>query len=478
MAAVFNMRLKRGGHVVEIKYNGKLFCGEKGQYLSEVLMQNTAKTEHLCGGKGICKKCTVMVNGKEELSCKYKIEFDITVEDVFKEGIFSVTGVQETENATGNMCLCLDIGTTTLALALVSLDNKSVVKVLTATNPQRVYGADIISRIEYCTKNGIKQLQKTLVAEINSMIEKLNTDFVQCMYVAGNTTMLHTLLGEDCSSIGVAPYKASFLGKRAVDAKDCCIENVGEIVALPSIHAFIGADILAGIGYVGLPCENKYNLLVDLGTNAEIVLFSRNELLCTSAAAGPCFEGANISCGMSAVEGAICSYGKGKIKTIGNKMPIGLCGTGLVDVISTLLSDGAIDETGYMEEDFEITQDIILTQKDIREFQVAKSAVYSGILTLMREKAVDSSDIDTVYISGGFSGALNIESATKTGLLPQELTAKCVAVENSSLLGTIQYALEGKGLVGITENARYFDLSTSSDFSELFIKNMQFNKNG
>ena len=460
--------------MVAVKYNGKLIYAEKGQLLSEILMRNGANTEHLCGGKGICKKCTVLVNGKKELSCKYKIESDITVEDISDENIFSVIGADEAGEKTENMCLCLDIGTTTLAIALVSLDDKSIVKVATANNPQRVYGADVISRIEYCTENGVSQLQKALASGINSMTEQFGAGFVPRMYVSGNTAMLHTFLGEDCSSIGTAPYKARFLDGKAVEATACGIKSVGEIVTLPCVHAFVGADVVAGLGYIGLPPKNKYNLLIDLGTNAEIVLFSERDFLCTSAAAGPCFEGANISCGMSAVDGAICSYAKGRIKTIGNKTPVGLCATGLVDVISTLVSDGIIDETGYTEEEFEIVQNVVLTQADVRAYQVAKSAVYSGVVTLIKEKGLDMSDVDTVYIAGGFSSAFNIENAVKTGLLPQEFSEKCVAVSNSSLLGTIQYACNPKELSGITENARYFDLSSSCFFSELFIENMNF----
>ena len=459
----------------KVKLMGKEFYAESGSLLSELLMQNGVKIEHLCGGKGICKKCTVLVNGKKELSCRYKIESDITVEKLSEENIISVSGAEETGVKTANMRLCLDIGTTTLAIALVSLDNKSVIKVITANNPQRVFGADVISRIAYCTKNGIGQLQKTLVAEINSMVERIGAGFIPRMYASGNTTMLHTLLGEDCSSMGIAPYKAQFLESKIVNAITCGIKNAGEIITLPCVHAFVGADIVAGISYVGLPRENKYNLLIDLGTNAEIVLYSQAEALCTSTAAGPCFEGVSISCGMSAIEGAICSYGKGKIKTIGNKMPVGLCGTGLVDVVAELLKDETIDETGYMEDDFEIAQGIVLTQEDVREYQAAKSAVSSGIITLIKEKEISEDDVDAVYISGGFSYALNIENAVKTGLLPLELAKKCVSVSNSSLLGTVQYALsESNDLTQITKNARYFDLSTSKCFSEHFIENMMF----
>lgn len=460
--------------MVEIRYNGKLCYGEKGQLLSDILMKSGKGAEHLCAGRGVCKKCAVKVNGQVVLSCQYKVQSDITVESLSQGEIFSLTGAVETGERTENMCLCLDIGTTTLALGFVSLDGKSIVKVITATNPQRAFGADVISRIDYCTKNGVEALQKAVIKQINSMIDELCEAPVEKMYVAANATMLHILSGEDCSSIGVAPYNAVFLEKRVMQAQSVGIKNVEEIEILPSVHSFVGADIVAGINFAGFPSRNKYNLLVDLGTNAEIALYSETHTVCTSAAAGPCFEGANISCGMSAVNGAIYSYKKGNTKTIGGEAPTGVCGTGLVDIIAELLKDGTIDETGYMEEDFELAAGVVLTQGDVRQYQLAKSAVYSGIITLLREQGVTFENIENVFVSGGFSAELNIENAVRTGLLPEELADKCRAVNNSCLLGTVKYALEGSNLEAITENGAYIDLSSVNGFSDLFIENMMF----
>ena len=305
------------------------------------------------------------------------------------------------------------------------------------------------------------------------MIAELDAENLD-MLVSGNVTMLHTFFGIDCSSIGVAPYTPAFLDGRTVSGEKIGL-NVGTVTALPSVHSFVGADIVAGLNYVGLPKNGKYNLLVDLGTNAEIVLFDESSALCTSAAAGPCFEGANISCGMSATEGAVYEYAQGKIKTVGNVRPKGICGTGLVDVVAELIKIGTVDETGLMEcESLEIADGVEITQADIREYQLAKSAVCAAIITLVKQKSITFDNIETVYISGGFSAKINIENATATGLLPRELKEKCVAVNNSSLLGTVKYASEKNDLSLFTENAVYVDLAASTDFSELFIKNMMF----
>ena len=214
---------------------------------------------------------------------------------------------------------------------------------------------------------------------------------------------------------------------------------------------------------------------MDLGTNAEIVLFSENSVYCTSSAAGPCCEGANISMGMSAVSGAIYSYSDNSVKVIGNTLPKGICGTGLIDIIASLLENKTIDETGFMEaEEIEIANGVFIEQNDIRQYQLAKSAVYSGIIALLKEKNVSFENIEKFYISGGFSSKINIENAVKTGLFPKELKEKCVAINNSSLLGTVKYACEKNNLSGYLENSEYIDLSQSEAFSNEFLKNMNF----
>lgn len=458
-----------------VKIADKIYKVKNETLLSDVLKNNTIAHEHICGGMGACKKCTVLVNGKNELSCQYKITSDITVIIPENDEITSETGIKETSKTTKNRCFCLDIGTSTLALALVSLDEKEIIKVKTAPNPQRAFGADVMSRIDYCSKNGVEKLQKILIDKINELIALFEIENTQTMYVSGNTTMLHLFLGVDCSSMGVSPYTPTFLEAKTIKASDLKIKGIEIIESLPSISAFVGADIVAGMNFAGIPENKKYNLLLDLGTNAEIVLFSKNAAYCTSAAAGPCFEGANISHGMSATSGAIYSYSKNNIKVIGNILPKGICGTGLIDIIAELLESKIIDKTGLMEdEEVEIANGVFLEQDDVRHYQLAKSAVYSGIITLLEAENISFNYIEHFYISGGFSAKINIENAVKTGLLPQELKEKCVAINNSSLLGTIKYATKKTELSQYIKNAEYIDLSLNSVFSDVFIKNMNF----
>ena len=462
-----------------VKIENKIYYAEKNELLSDVLIKKRYKVPHPCGGRGTCGKCTVNVNGKEELSCKYKIKSDIEVLLPVNQDILSPTGAEGSGALSENMCFALDIGTTTLALALVSLDTGEVIKTKTCANPQSVFGADVITRIDYCTQNGIDILQKILVDEINSMTKVLCEKALPLMYVSGNTTMLHILFGENPSSMGGAPYTPVFTEGKIASAECIGIKNADKVISLDCISAFVGADLVAGLNYIGLPDNGKYNLLVDLGTNAEILLFSDEKLVCTSAAAGPCFEGANISCGMSATEGAISEFcienGNARYKTIGGAEPSGICGTGLIDIISALLKNNIIDETGYMEcELYRITEKVYINQKDIRQYQLAKSAVRSAIETLINGCGIDYTRIDKLYVSGGFSAKINMDNAVYTGLFPKELKNKAIPINNSSLLGTVKFAIEGDKLNKYIEKAEYLDLALNSEFNDLFVENIDF----
>ena len=449
--------------------------------LADLLGGSDAHIDYPCGGRGTCRKCTVLVDGKEELACQYILRTDATVTLPDKKEIVSVTGAEESDRPTENLCLCLDIGTTTLALALVSLDEGRAVKVVTAKNPQRSFGADVISRIDYCAKNGPVSLQQSLIQKLREMTAELLGHYGLCdiprMYAAGNTTMLHLFLGIDCSSIGVSPYTPAFLESRKVCGKDIGLDRIGEIITLPNISAFVGSDIVAGLGFVGAPRDRKkYSLLIDLGTNAEIVLFGGGRYLCATAAAGPCFEGANISCGMSASDGAIYAYFPDRsYSVIGDRYPVGLCATGLIDLISELVRQEIIDESGYMEDgEFRLTNTVKLTAEDVREFQLAKSAVMSAIQCLMKRGGIGFDEIEKMYVAGGFSAKMRVDNATYLGLLPRELADRFSPINNSSLLGTIKFACESIPLEDIANAAEFIDIGADSLFSELFFENMMF----
>lgn len=460
-----------------VSINGKIYYAENGTLLSDVIISSGETHPHPCGGMGTCKKCTLTVNGKKELSCRYKIYSDITVE-THSESILSPTLVESEETEDGkNTALVLDIGTTTLALGVVDINTKKIIRQISDTNPQRVFGSDVISRIAYSEKNGVAGLNKILIEKINEMLSRLKDFSGETLYVSGNTVMLHLFFGIDCSLMGKAPYTPVFLDAKEASGEALGLHGIKTVYSLPLISAFIGADITAGLNLLQYPPEGKYSLFVDLGTNAEIVLFTKNRFLCTSAAAGPCFEGVNISCGMSAEEGAVFEYrSAGDLRTINGAKAKGICATGLIDIIAVLLKHEIIDKNGFMEsESFRISDGVYLTREDIRQFQNAKSAIFSGIKALIQKEGITYADIHNLFVSGGFSHKLNIENAVCAGLFPKELINKFVPLNNSSLLGTAKFAAEKNDLAHITKNAEYHDLATNEEFAEMFIENMLFN---
>ncbi len=389
-------------------------------------------------------------------------EVDLTESRVYskKEGVFAV-----------------DIGTTTVAVALT--DEESVVEVTTFDNPQLPFGADVLSRIQNANKFGVSKLQKPLLIELKNAVDRLCKKYkchAEKIYASGNTVMLHLFWGEDVSSLGVAPYAPVFTGKRTGKLP---LLGDADIVTLPCISSYVGADIAAGISVCPPPAPDKKNLFIDLGTNAEIALISEKEIVATSAAAGPCFEAGNVSCGMPATDGAVASFsldGEEKKVTFLGKAAKGVCGTGLIDVIGQLVKYNIIDKTGFLtyKNGYPIYGNIILTQQDVRAFQMAKSALRSGTETLLKTTKTSYEDIENVYVAGGFSAAINVENAILAGLFSPALERKCTAVKNVALAGTVRYAAGAKEVDSVLARACAVDLASTPEFSELFIENLNF----
>lgn len=393
--------------------------------------------------------------------------------------------------------IAIDIGTTTLAFELIQLSNGETCATHTILNSQRLFGADIVSRIE-ASNNGNSQILKNLIQKdildgMKTLCKKaiIPLNRIKNTVISANTTMIHLLLGYDCSGLGIYPFKPITTNKLNCKFKEIFKTELFncELTILPSISAYIGADIVSGIFMTELAENEEIILLIDIGTNGEICLGNKNKILCTSTAAGPALEGGNISCGTGAVEGAISSVTYNKInqkficQTINNKTAIGICGSGIIDTTAELLNNSFIDNTGLLKDEFfekgiEITDNIFFTQNDIRQIQLAKSAIRAGIEILIDEYGTTEKNISKIYISGGFGYYIDIKNACNIGIFPNHFMEKATAIGNSSLGGAKKYLLDTNAdtkLLNITNISKELYLAENPYFNELYIKELNFN---
>ena len=375
-----------------------------------------------------------------------------------------------------SIAAAVDIGTTTIALSAVNTGSKEILGTATGINHQRAWGADVISRMEASNQGKGEQLRKSILEDLEHLLAELGLSADTPMVISGNTTMEHLLQGYSCRTLGVAPYKPV----------DISLHEYENMTILPGISTFVGADIVSGIVACGMDRSEEICILVDLGTNGEMAIGNRDRIISASTAAGPAFEGGNISCGVAGIPGAVRSVeitdGKAVTQTIGNLPPAGLCGTGVLETIYELLKEELVDETGllddeYFEEGFPIADGIVFTAKDVREVQLAKSAVRAGLEVLLQEYGVEYDRIGKLYIAGGFGQKINLEKAVGIGLLPEELLDRMIPVGNSSLAGAVMAACDPEILErmrAVGEKAEETSLAENPLFSELYMDHMFF----
>ncbi len=403
--------------------------------------------------------------------------------------------------------VAIDIGTTGISAYLVDLERGDVLSRDSCLNPQTQFGSDVLSRISYCMdhQDGCEALKNSVVDRINVIVDTLlrNSNHQGCrssvyrMTIAGNTTMLHFLTGTDTASIARAPYKPVFLDRLDMPAQELgvAMHQNGIITLLPSASGYVGADILAGVVATGFDEKHRPSLFIDIGTNGEIVVFSDGKLAATSTAAGPALEGMNIACGCRAEAGAMDSfqmdadYGV-NWTTIGEKKPKGICGSGLIDLMACLVRMGLVLPGGKLSTDvdpraahrirdkkFYITEDIYLSQKDIRQIQLAKGAIAAGVVMLLNQIDVPLETVAEAVIAGSFGYHIKPESLLEIGLIPKGFQGRITFVGNSSVEGARLALLNKDALDRMTElqdTIQVLELSTSDRFQEVFVKELGF----
>ena len=521
----------------------------KGESLMEALTLNGVYMSAPCGGAGLCGKCKVqMLEGATEitaedenvlskkelgegyrLSCRSFPESNCRIRLVNSdEESFDVVSEYkgnepsaDSEIKENSYDIAIDIGTTTTAVGLVGRDSGTLLHVVTMVNRQRAYGADVVSRIQASIDGKREVLKECIRKDLQSAVAKLLDEKhieltkINKIVIAANTTMGHLLMGFPCDMLGVAPFTPVDIGTihtsfselfytqrdnrdigKDIDSNKDIDKNTNvdidiEIILLPGISTYVGADITSGLMACDFDKSDEVIAFVDLGTNGEMAIGNKDRILVTSTAAGPAFEGGNISCGMGSVAGAVCHVdtrnGETICDTIGNAPMIGICGTGVIECTYELLKEGLIDETGmldetYFDEGFELGktpegQPVVYTQSDIREIQLAKSAVRAGFETLIKRYGVSYNQIDKVYLAGGFGYKMDIEKAVGIGLFPAELKDRIIPVGNSSLKGAVRYLAEADSVdrTGyIVEHAEEISLAMDDDFNQLYMDYMYF----
>ena len=418
------------------------------------------------------------------------------------------------------MGVAVDIGTTTIVAALMDMRTGSRLGVRTAINPQKQFGFDVLTRISNIIEHGeecLRQQQHCVVSCLNALVEELCAEHsvlpkeIYAIAVAANTTMLHILCGVDPSPLGYAPYRPVFTQSKEIPAATVglTLHPEARLYCLPSASAYVGADVVAGVYVAGLQKNDETALLIDIGTNGEMVLAHKGQLLACSCAAGPALEGMNISHGMRAAAGAIEEIhirpgGELQLKTIDDAPALGLCGSGILSAINEFLKVGAILPKGNilkgstlddadprkkycLEKDGKPVlcltdhgKGIFITQGDVRQVQLAKGALLAGMLSLLAQKGLTPGSIDRFFVAGQFGAHLTVDVLIGCGILPPVHKDRVEYLGNTSQSGACLALLSDncrEEIENIRNSILFVELSTLPDFEKTFIRSLNFISN-
>ncbi|MCJ7817739.1 MAG: ASKHA domain-containing protein [Candidatus Thorarchaeota archaeon] len=523
--------------VVIFEPSGLRVLVEKGTTALEAAHKVGLHVSSDCGGRGNCGKCRVIVHpagtpstselehlSEEEiengfrLCCKFQIKDQTRVLMQRNKGyvkILTTSEAREWEVDSGpdnQYGIAIDLGTTTIVAYLLDLSSGVQIAQVQSLNPQTAFGEDIMSRITYASRerDGSKILQQRVVNEFNLQISQLlertgiNQNQTTRIAIVGNTAMQHLLLAANTDSLGRAPYQPSIFGPTTMNPQQIGIKMVdsSELYIPPNIAGFVGGDTVGFILSQRLDQVDDVVLGIDIGTNGEIVLSDRGKMYCCSAAAGPAFEGATILHGMRGQSGAIEYLSiphideKPEISIIGDNPPRGLCGSAIVDIVAELHRTGIVDDSGRMHKKSKRVQDIekqghsymvvkedetvdgnriLFTQKDVRQVQLAKAAIQTGITVLLDTIGKDVSEIDRVLLAGAFGNYIRPESAMAIGLLPKVGVSKVIPVGNAAGEGAKGLLLSKKSRAlaeKLVTETQYIELASQERFQEVFLKSI------
>jgi uncharacterized 2Fe-2S/4Fe-4S cluster protein (DUF4445 family) len=527
-------------HTVMIMPEGTSRSAQSGTALLDVLRGSDILVNLPCGGEGRCGACRItVVNGTapptpedlrhipepeikrgRRLACRLVITGDITVEVPAASRVAGTGTTWEEVSVLSDrtvpaegLALAVDLGTTSIAAALIARPSGDVLAHASALNPQAAFGADVISRINAVIKdhNTLSLQQSLAVRTIIDLLEKLSgklglsLSHVREVVIAGNPTMEHLFLGKDPTQIAYAPFTPGFLKAQRLrsSALGFKIHSKAPVWVFPILSGYVGGDTMAFIWSARMHESDEMILGLDIGTNGEIVLGNKDRLVACSTAAGPAFEGSHIKDGMRADLGAIEAVAITGDEVIlgvkGKTLPRGICGSGLFDAVSEMRRNGLINSAGRIMVDTaspglreriafdngsrrfilfsDLSQSVGITQKDIREIQLAKGAMHAGIRVLLAEMGIRWEEIDRILVAGAFGNYLKTESIVGVGMLPASLKKKIVFVGDAALSGAIEAARTGlakDGIEALAARVHYIELSADQRFNDFFISSLLF----
>lgn len=422
--------------------------------------------------------------------------------------VYTEEAVLELRREKGRVAFAaFDIGTTTIAGYLLNAENGQTLAVESCMNPQVQYGADVVSRANYALENGIDDLSKRIRTAVREMLAamaekaEIEREDIFQVCIVGNTCMHHLFLGISPGSLVHAPYTPAISEGMTLKAEDydMGIHPQAEMIFLPDIAGYVGADTSGCLMAVNLSRREEISLMLDIGTNGEIVLGNKERLVACSTAAGPAFEGAKIECGMRGASGAvdhvIFQNGEWNYTTVDGAAAVGLCGSGLIDLIAQLCRAGLIDENGVLNsgqgdsrkfmlvppEKSGNENGVYLTQKDIGEVQLAKAAIAAGIRILLQKMGITEEEVSTVYIAGAFGNYMDPQSAEDIGMLPPSFAEKVVAVGNAAGEGAriaLINSMERKEIEKTVKKIEFAELAASPEFQDCFLDGLAFPEMG
>ena len=472
--------------------SGTQITVEEGTDLLQAQIAAGLHPDAPCGGRGTCGKCKAIVNGEEVLACQTKVSSNLRVEIPQAAGNNRILtgGIAVEAEADGlhEYALAFDIGTTTVVCYLLNGKTGELLAQASTVNPQSQFGADVISRIQEVLDTGTQELKLCIREALHKLTleaaKKAGIDPAQIgtAAIVGNTAMHHLLLGIEPRPLVTPPYMPAVFEAMELDAEGI-LPISGKVRILPNIAGFVGGDTVGCMASTRFDQLDELTLMIDIGTNGEMVLGDKNRRIACSTAAGPAFEGAKISCGMRGADGAVDHVkvvdGQVQYHVIGGGEAIGLCGSGLLDLVAVLLDLEIIDESGHLEgKEYQLGDTpVILTQKDVREVQLAKAAIRAGIELLAQQLDVALEDIRQVYLAGAFGNYLDPGSACRIGMIPPVLLDRIKPIGNAAGEGAKLSAISRKEFEyakTLGSGTEFLELASMPDFQDCYVDALEF----